>query len=76
MNQSCNLFKKTASNFIVLLTAVITIVLALLEYLTFSILLFIATIVLSIKTLVKIIKISIECLLDYFVKGEMKNERD
>ena len=27
MNQPCNLFKKTASNFIVLLTAVITIVL-------------------------------------------------
>ena len=34
------------------------------------ILLIIAMIVLSIKTLVKIIKISIECLLDYFIEGE------
>ena len=58
MNQSCNLFKKTVSNFIVLLTAVITMI------------------VLSIITLVKIIKISIECLLDYFVQGAVKNERD
>ena len=76
MNQSCNLFKKTASNFIVLLQAVITIVLVPLQYLMVFILLIIAMIILSIKTLVKIIKISIECLLDYFVQGEMKNERD